>query len=257
MRKKNNWVPASTYELSPELLDLLGGCFLFKNVPEPDWALIAARGHLRHHDEGYVFFNQGEDATYFFIIVSGRAKLSKVDADGHQTIVNYFGPGDELGLIVALGDIPFPLTAEAIEDCTAISWSRETIIELVHDYPQLALNAIEMIGRRFVRLQERNLELATQRVERRVAGALIRLIRQFGRRTDEGILLDMALSREDLAQMTGTNLYNVSRIFSRWEQAGYIITSRRQIILSNAHGLVAIAEDLPEPNTKKNHNPPK
>jgi DNA-binding transcriptional regulator YhcF (GntR family) len=56
----------------------------------------------------------------------------------------------------------------------------------------------------------------------------------------------MPLSRQDLAQMTGTNLYNVSRILSKWEQKGLISTSRMQVILCRAHELVMIAEDLAE-----------
>ena len=75
----------------------------------------------------------------------------------------------------------------------------------------------------------------------------MRLTRQFGRRTPNGVLLDMPLTREDLAQMTGTNLYNVSRILSKWEQAGYIQTGRGQIVLGKVHELVGIAEDLPTP----------
>lgn len=247
-------MPPNLEKYSPETLDIFVHCFLFQDLLESDLAQIIGRGHARQYPEGHVFFLQGAEADHFYIIISGRAKLSRVAADGHQTIVDYFGPGDELGLIVALGKMTFPLSAEAIESCMAISWSRATIIELVHEYPLLALNALEMIGGRFVRLQERNLELSTQRVERRVAGALIRLIRQFGRRSAEGILLDMALSREDLAQMTGTNLYNVSRIFSRWEQAGIIITSRKKIVLADAHALVAIAEDLPDSQTAKTNN---
>jgi CRP-like cAMP-binding protein len=83
-------------------------------------------------------------------------------------------------------------------------------------------------------------------VEQRVARALLRLVRQFGKRVPEGVLLDMPLSRQDLAQMTGTNVYNASRILSKWEQQGLISTSRMQIVLCKAHELVVIAEDLPD-----------
>ena len=93
--------------------------------------------------------------------------------------------------------------------------------ELMHDNAQLALNGMRMVGQRFGQMQSRFQELATQRVEQRVARALLRLVRQFGRRVDEGVLIDIAISREELAQMTGTNLYNVSRILSKWEHAGW------------------------------------
>lgn len=119
---------------------------------------------------------------------------------------------------------------------------------LMMDFPRLALNALDMIGRRFVQLQERYQEAATMRVEQRVARALLRLVRQFGRRAETGgVLIDMPLTRQELAEITGTNLYNVSRILSKWEQNGYIASNQKRITLVRSHEIVLIAEDLASP----------
>lgn len=182
-----------------------------------------------------------------YIIVTGRVKLSMVTTEGQQVIVNYFGAGEGLGIVMALNELPYPLSAEAIEPCTAVGWSRSTMLDLMRNNAQLSFNGMNMVGRRFTQMQNRFQELATQRVEQRVARAVMRLVRQFGRRTDNGILIDLPLSREDLAQMTGTNLYNVSRILSKWESEGLIATSRKQVSLLKAHELVILAEDIPRP----------
>ena len=79
-----------------------------------------------------------------------------------------------------------------------------------------------MVARHFVQISDRFRELATERVERRVARALLRLLRQVGRRVEDGVLLDVTLSRQDLAEMTGTTLYTTSRILSQWEKEGWI-----------------------------------
>ena len=129
----------------------------------------------------------------------------------------------------------------------AVGWPRGVMLDLMEDNARLALNGMRMVGQRFAQMQGRFQELATQRVEQRVARALLRLVRQFGRRVDEGVLIDIALSREELAQMTGTNLYQVSRILSKWEQAGWIVSARKRVILKKSHELVALAEDLPTP----------
>ena len=112
----------------------------------------------------------------------------------------------------------------------------------------LILNAFTSI-RRFHELQDRYRELATERVERRVARALLRLARQTGTRTQEGVLLDLPLSRQDLGQMTGTTQYTASRILSGWEHKGLIVTGRERVVIRDPHGLVIIAEDLPTDNT--------
>jgi CRP-like cAMP-binding protein len=224
---------------------LIANASLLKGLTPAELDQLMEEARLRCFPRGEFFFHQGEDAIILYIVLEGRVKLSQVAPDGTQVIVNYLGPGDELGIIVALSAMPYPLSAEAIEDCSAAAWHRDQMKEFMIQIPQLALNGMEMIGRRFARLQQRFQEVATQRVEQRVARALMRLTRQFGRRTPEGVLLDMPLTREDLAQMTGTNLYNVSRILSKWEQAGYIQTGRGQIVLGQVHELVRIAEDLP------------
>ncbi len=233
--------------LPPDLCETIGRCALFRDLSPDDCQRIVAAGRVYEMAPGSFFFHQGEDSTMLYIIARGRAKLSQVTSEGHQVIVDYFGPGEGLGIIMALNNLPYPLSAEAIEPCSAVGWTRETMLDLMHENAQLALNGMNMVGRRFTQMQSRFQELATQRVEQRVARALMRLVRQFGRRVDNGVLIDMPLSREDLAQMTGTNLYNVSRILSKWEVAGLIATGRKQITLLKAHELVVLAEDIPAP----------
>ena len=83
-------------------------------------------------------------------------------------------------------------------------------------------------------------------MERRVARAVLRLVRQAGKRIPEGVLIDIPLSRQDLAEMTGTTLYTVSRILSDWEQKGLVSTGRERVVLCKSHELVIIAEDFLE-----------
>jgi CRP-like cAMP-binding protein len=233
--------------LPPQAIDTVTRCSLFDNLTEADRDQIIAAGRLYDMPQGSFFFHQGEDSTMLYVIVTGRVKLAQVTAEGHQVIVDYFGPGEGLGIVMALNHMPYPLSAEAIEPCSAIGWSREAMLDLMRQHSQLALNGMNMVGRRFTQMQHRFQELATQRVEQRVARALVRLVRQFGRRTADGVLIDMPLSREDLAQMTGTNLYSVSRILSKWEHDDIIATGRKRVTLLKPHELIALAEDIPPP----------
>lgn len=235
------------YMLSSDIIATISRSELLNGLAAEDCGRIIASGRVYDIPQGDFFFHQGEDATMLYILISGRTKLSQVTPEGQQVIVDYFGSGMGLGIIMALNQTPYPLSAEAIEPCSAIGWSRDTMLDLMRDNSQLALNGMNMVGRRFTQMQHRFQELATQRVEQRIARALMRLVRQFGRRVDHGVLIDMPLSREDLAQMTGTNLYNVSRILSKWEGAGLIATGRKQITLLKAHELVVLAEDIPTP----------
>lgn len=223
---------------------IVSRCFLLRNLDDATRLAILSEGHPRRIESGGFFFHQGEEALWMYILRTGRVKLVQLTQEGDQVVVNYFGPGQGLGIIVALNNSVYPLSAEAVETCEAIGWHRDEMQALMLRHPQLALNGMKMMGTRFTRLQERYRDISTKRVEQRIARALLRLVRQFGKRVDVGVLIDIPLTRQDLAEMTGTNLYNVSRILSKWEHEGWIVSQRRQITLRKAHELVVLAEDL-------------
>ena len=151
-----------------------------------------------------------------------------------------------VGIIVALSHSEYPVTAEVVQDGRLIAWGQQTIQELMLQHPRLAVNGLRMLANYFVGLQKQLQELTTERVERRVARALLRLVRQTGRKVEEGILIDVPLSRQDLAEMTGTTLFTVSRILKGWEQNGIVLPERERVTVCLPHQLVLIAEDLPQ-----------
>lgn len=228
-----------------EVAEIAERCALLAHLTVAERQTVVENGRWRQLGVGEFFFHQGEPADLMYLIAKGRVRLTQLTLDGTQVILNYFGPGEGLGIIIALSNMAYPLSAEVVEQCTCIYWDKETMRHLMRHYPQLALNGMDMVAHRFAQLQERYQELATQRVEQRVARTLLRLVTQFGKQVERGILIDMALTREDLAQMTGTNLYNVSRILSKWEQEGLIYSERKHIVLCQPHKIVLIAEDLP------------
>jgi CRP-like cAMP-binding protein len=231
--------------MSVDPIPILARAPIFQGLEPTALPPILKAGRYKQVAADTFFFHQGEPAAQFYVLLEGRARLTQVTAEGHQVIVHYVGPGDGVGIIVALSSIPYPVSAEAVEDCLALSWDAETILQLMLDCPRLALNGMKLIAQRFAELQDRYRELATERVERRVARALLRLVRQMGKRVEGGVLIDIPLSRQDLAEMTGTTLYTVSRILSRWEEQGLVDLGRERVILRKSHELVIIAEDLP------------
>lgn len=222
----------------------LANCALLKEIPLAERQIILATGQERRVPLGEYFFHQGEESTRLYILLEGQVKLVQVTEAGNQVVIGYMGAGGGLGIVVALSNMPYPLSAEAMEPCLAIGWEREEMEALMRRYPQLALNSLGMVGARFAELQERFRDLATRRVEQRVARALLRLVRQFGKRVPQGVLIDIPLSRQSLAEMTGTNIYQVSRMVSRWEKEGVLQSDHQKITILKAHELVILGEDL-------------
>jgi CRP-like cAMP-binding protein len=220
---------------------------LFQGLAPDDVASIAGAAQRRRVARGARLFHQGHPASALHVLTAGRAKLVQTTAEGHQVLVRIVGPGDMLGGVALLGDAVYPATAQALEASEAIAWSGDTLTRLMHRFPALAVNALRVLAVRVQELQERYRELATERVEQRVARAVLRLARQVGRKEDGGgVRIDVPLSRQDLAELTGTTVYTVSRIVSGWQDEGFVDAGRTRLVIRQGHRLVAIAEDLKE-----------
>ena len=230
---------------STDLVQILAQSQPFRGLHAADLQAVLKAAHRRQVERDAFLFHQGESATACYVLIHGQAKLTQVTPEGHQVLVRFAAPGEELGIIAALRNAAYTLSAQAVGDCLVLVWDGETLTQLMERYPQIALNALHAVADYYRRLLDRYQELVTQRVEQRIARTLLRLARQAGQREEQGVLIGLPLSRENLADMTGTTLYTVSRILSSWEQRGFVQAGREQVLIRQPHALVAIAEDLP------------
>lgn len=225
---------------------VLAAVRLFRNLLEPDLTDIARTSRQITREPEGDFFRQGQEARYLFVVVGGQVKVSQITPEGHQIVVRYAGPGELFGCAPLYGGSEYPATATAVTPSRALAWNRKAMDELMVRHPVIALNALELLGEELFEMRSRYQELATERVERRVARALLRMVARAGRKVEAGVLIQFPVSRQDLAEMTGTTLHTVSRILSGWEQQGMVASGRRRIVIRQPHILVSIAEDLAE-----------
>jgi CRP-like cAMP-binding protein len=232
-------------QANPEEIQFLESVPLFGELSEVQLEQVLAAGHRRNFSARSFVYLQGDPAERFYLLLEGRIKLSQVTAEGQQVILRYAAPGEAFGVIAVLSRAHYPVSAETVEDSQLLVWDQQSMRLLMERLPQVGLNALAILATRVREFQDRVRELSTERVERRIARALIRLARQTGRKTEAGILIDLPLTRQDLAEMTGTSLYTVSRTLSNWESQGLVQSKREQVTITYPHGLVSIAEDLP------------
>jgi len=224
---------------------LLNKIPLFQGLSETDLRTVVSFAREQSFDEGSYIFYQDDPAERIYVLRSGRLKLFQLSDDGQQVLMRVMTPGMMFAAISLVEGAKYPVSAEAADRCEVIYWPHATMIDLVHRYPTLAVNALKVLAGHVREFQDRYRELATERVERRVARTVLRLASQTGRKTEEGVLLDIPLTRQDLAEMSGTTLFTVSRILSQWETKGIVSAGRERVVIRFPHGLVSIAEDLP------------
>ncbi|SDT56937.1 Crp/Fnr family transcriptional regulator [Bradyrhizobium canariense] len=187
-------------------------------------------------------FDQGDDAHSFFLLLHGHLRVERVASQGQQIVVRYVSAGELFGVAQAMALKKYPATAVAAVDSIALSWPSSAWSRLTTKFPSLAAGALQTVGSRLQDTQARVIEMSSEQVEPRVAHALLRLAKQAGRKVEHGIEIDFPISRQDVAEMTGTTLHTVSRILSAWEQQGLVEGGRQRIVLRDPHRLFGLAE---------------
>lgn len=194
------------------------------------------------YPKGKNVFAQDEDAHSFFVLLHGHLRVMKVTEDGQQIVVRYITPGEVFGIAVAIGRPTYPATATAVVDSIALAWPSAAWPRLSSRHPALAVNTLKTVGGRLQDAHTRVMEMSTEQVERRIAHALLRLAGQAGRKVEAGIQIDFPISRQDVAEMTGTTLHTVSRTLSAWEADGLVEGGRQRIVIRDPHRLFQLAE---------------
>jgi CRP/FNR family transcriptional regulator, nitrogen oxide reductase regulator len=211
---------------------------------EIDSLLKEARA-LRHPKNTNVF-EQGADAHSLFLLLHGHVRAEKTTPHGGQIVVRYVSAGEIFGVAEAIGLKTYPATAVAAVDSMSLAWPSAAWPRMVAAHPALAANTLQTVGARLQDAHTRVMEMTTEEVERRIAHAILRLVKQAGRKVDDGIEIDFPITRQDLAELTGTTLHTVSRILSAWEQLGLVVSDRQRITLRDPHRLFALAENASE-----------
>jgi CRP-like cAMP-binding protein len=229
---------------------LLQSVSIFSELKPDELQHVAAIAIEKHFNSGEYLMRQDDPAEYLFVVSTGHIKLTQLSPAGDQILLRHVTSGGMFGGIAVIGNVGYPISAEALSDCHVLLLPGDAVRQLMSEIPHLASGIIQHLVERVQNLQQQLQELSAERVEQRVARALVRLASQVGQRTEEGILINIALSRKDLAEMTGTTLYTVSRILSGWEKRALIDAGRERVVIKKPHGIVAIAEDLPAPRGK-------
>jgi len=218
---------------------------IFRDIAEEDLRTILNAARTRRIERKAAVFEQGQTATEFFVLLNGHLKIAQTTPDGRQIIVRIVEPGELYGVAVALGRPDYPATAIAMEESLTLFWPSSAWAGLVERAPQLAVNALHTIGQRVQEAHTHIREISTEEVERRVAHLLLRIVKVSRRQPGEVADVAFPITRQDVAEMTGTTLYTVSRVLSAWEKQGLVGGGRERITVKDPARLKEIAEPAP------------
>lgn len=222
-------------------LEELQGAASLREVDPADLAALARLGNLRVVASREPLFEQGAPADSVFLLLTGWGKVTQVNRDGKQALVRLVGPGEFCGLAFLLDRSDYPGTLRAIIPARAAAWPLRSWRRLFQANAGLAAGLLDTLAPHVAESHVRITELSTEETERRIARTVLRLARRVSVPTPEGLLIALPITRQELAELNGTTLHNVSRIVSAWTATGVVAGGRRRLVVRDIEALQRIA----------------
>jgi CRP-like cAMP-binding protein len=214
----------------------------FSGLTSEQFARLLRSGQSATLPPKFTLFRQGDAAEKCYLVQRGRLKLSKLNELGKEAIIRYIGAGEMAAAVAVLKGRDYPVTAEAVEETEVTGWDKPALLQLLRTHPEIAVNILAVVFERLEEVQQRYLELCSEGVEQRIARSLLRLMQRAGTSCANGILIELPLSRQNIADYSGTTLYTASRTLSSWERKGWVQSGREKVVITDPHALVKFAE---------------
>lgn len=213
----------------PMRMRILAQIPIFKGLSDADLEGIDSRMVSLSWAEGDHLYSTGDPATYLYVLAAGRAKAFHPTVAGQETIVDILAPGDIFGGFSVAGSPQHDATVEALATVCALRLETAVFREILLEYPEVALRVLDDMSSSLNGARSDVSRQSAATVAERVASTLLRLSDKFGHSsvTGSGTLIQLPLSRVDLAGMTGSTPESVSRVMSQLRKDGIIDSGRR------------------------------
>jgi CRP-like cAMP-binding protein len=229
--------------VSPTSREVVQTVPLYRRLSPEDAERLGAVALVRTFHKGEIVFSEGDPADVFYTVARGRVKVFKTTPSGKDVILEIFGPGDPLGALAVYESRPFPASAVALEETVCVAVRKQDFFGLLERHPSLVRGLLAALTRRLVELTTRLAELTGGPVEARLARMFLKLARDMGRPERGGTFIPMPLSRQELADFTGTTIETCIRIMSRWGKDGLVLTEKDGFLIQDREALEDVALD--------------
>jgi CRP/FNR family transcriptional regulator len=231
---------------SADVLEFLRASPVFAGLPPHELEALAAAARERRCRSREYVFHEGEPAQWLYLVRSGRVRIVHHSHSGKDVVLELLGPGEIFGGVAVIEKRPYPASAQAIEAGTVVQIPADVAIGLAGRHPSVVREMALLIGRRLRAAHDSVKSLAVDPVEARLAATLLRLSDREGVRTERGAELPFHLTRQALADMSGTTVETAIRVVSRWlrdrlveDRGGHLVVRDDRALRGRARGEAA------------------
>jgi len=227
----------------------LKSCELFKRLTTAQISRLEKRSKFKRFERGNLIYLPSDQSDSVLFLETGRVKMYHVTPDGKQTLLAFIDPGELFGELAVFDAGQREEYAETMEASDVVLIPGDEIQRLMEELPDFSVGITKLIGLRRRRIERRLKSLLYRTARDRLVHLLLELAEQYGRRTNEGVLISIKLSHQDLAGVIGSTRETVTNVISELQAAREVLVRRRQFILRDMCQL-AESIDAPPPQLK-------
>lgn len=224
-------------------LEILGRVPFFSGLTRENLEAINRSFRERGYLPGETIYFTGDPAARFYVVADGRVKLLRHTAGGKDVLLDMLTPGEFFGSLELSGEGEHAETAQAHTAACVLSIEQSDFRQIPGRFPAVGLAILDIMNQRLKAAHELVRQLSAHSAERRIAYILLRLGDKLGKPRKVGLLIEVPLSRDDLAQMAGTTTETASRVLSQFQKDGLIDSGRQWVAITNREQLAGLALD--------------
>ena len=235
----------STAETRPDVLAALRACRLWRTASDDAVAALAGRASVRDVVRGASLAREGEPAEEFGVLVSGKARVFYLGADGRQITFETVESGEPLAAVAAIAGARYPANVEAATPATVAWLPTDALFDMLAAEPQVARTLVVDLANRVVNFTSVVATLALD-VPGRVARYIFQRALQSGHATAEGLEVGLGMKKGELAMALGTVPETLSRAFARLKDDGILNVRGQTVVIFDMRALAALGSGYKE-----------
>ncbi|PTV99078.1 CRP/FNR family transcriptional regulator [Halanaerobium saccharolyticum] len=220
-----------------ETKQCLKDLIVFQNLDPEELELLCQNSYAKFYEKDEVIFFENDSVKKLYLLVNGKVKLSMLSAEGKEKVLTILQEGDIFGELSLFDEDPHPLTAEVMDDARLLIIPWNEMEKMIIDRPSLAIKIIEALSKKTRLLTSQVRELVFQDAAGRLASLISRLAEDFGREIEEGTVIDLVLTHQEIANLIGSSRVTVTKLINKFIDDGMITIKKRKIIITDFESL--------------------
>jgi CRP/FNR family cyclic AMP-dependent transcriptional regulator len=212
-------------------IDLIRRVPLFATLSEDEFKCIAPAFQVKNYRKNQIIFLEEETGNYMYIVLAGKVKVTKTTPAGKETILAIHQPGDFFGEMSLLDGKTAPATVSAMEDCRVASIHQNDFQRMLMSNEKVVRQIIQVLCTRLRQVWSQVRDLSYSTADDRIRAGILQLSRRHGVQDARGIIIDLKITHQELAELVGTSRETVTRTLARLQKKGILQLDSRRIVL--------------------------